>query len=149
MQSNPLTAQSHRIKNLGTQEGSAAAFSSSQQQQQPKQQRSQEQLSRVHVQQVSSGVEAPAAAPHTAQPAGSATASTQSKAKLSGKHTQHILHPSLPQTSASVQGHFDVKLSSQVPAKQETVQQPPQLKQPPPKKEKIQCLFCTKPARLT
>ncbi|KAL3149672.1 hypothetical protein ABBQ38_013504 [Trebouxia sp. C0009 RCD-2024] len=39
-------------------------------------------------------------------------------------------------------------MASQPPASQETAPRP-QVKQPLPKKEKTQCLFCTKPARLT
>jgi len=120
-------------------EGSAAVASTSQQhlrQQQP---------SQVYIQQQTlPGADAFAAAANSLQSGDvSNTASSQSKINVQRQNAQQ-----LPQPSASVQGHFDVKVASQALTKLGAAQRLATLKQPPLKKEKIQCLFCTKPARL-
>lgn len=100
---------------------------------------------RMHTQQY----RLPAAAPGSLLPPASTTASSQSKATSKEQNTQHLQQTDPPQTSASVQSHFDVKIPLQASTKQDSAHRVPELKQAPSKREKIQCLFCTKPARIT
>jgi hypothetical protein len=91
----------------------------------------------------------PGAAPGSLLPPASTTASSQSKATSKEQKTQHMQQTDPPQTSVSVQSHFDVKLPVQASIKQDSAHRAPEVRQAPSKREKVQCLFCTKPARIT
>ncbi|DBA70208.1 TPA: hypothetical protein ACH3X2_012119 [Trebouxia sp. C0005] len=81
-------------------------------------------------------------------PPASTTASSQNKATAEQK-TQQLQQADPPQTSVSMKSHFDVRFPVQASTKQDSAHRAPELKQAPTKREKIQCLFCTKPARIT
>lgn len=81
-------------------------------------------------------------------PPASTTASSQNKATTEQK-TQQLQQADPPQTSVSMKSHFDVRFPVQASTKQDSAHRAPELKQAPTKREKIQCLFCTKPARIT
>ena len=91
----------------------------------------------------------PGAAPGSLLPLASTTASSQNKATSKEQKTQHTQQTDPPQTSVSVQSHFDVKLPVQASTKQDSAHRAPEVRQAPSKREKVQCLFCTKPARIT
>jgi hypothetical protein len=90
----------------------------------------------------------PGVAPDSLLPPASTTASSQSKATSKEQKTQHMQQADPSQTSVSVQSHFDVKLPVQASTKQDSAHRAPEVRQAPSKREKIQCLFCTKPARI-
>ncbi|DBA87992.1 TPA: hypothetical protein ACH3X1_004975 [Trebouxia sp. C0004] len=90
----------------------------------------------------------PGAALGSLLPPASTTASSQSKATFKEQKTQHLQQTDPPQTSVSVQS-FNVKLPVQTITKKDLAHRASEIKQAPSKREKIQCLFCTKPARIT